>query len=70
MPIKKKELKTMAVGELKNMLEDLQKELIKENAQVSTGTSPKNPGSLKAMKKNIARIITLINQKEAIKSNE
>ena len=64
MPIKKKELRSMTVAELKNKLEEMQKELIKENAQVATGTTPKNPGSLKAMKKTKARIITIIKQKE------
>ena len=58
--VKKRELKSMPTAELKSMLEDIRKELVKENAQVATGTSPKSPGSLKAMKKNIARIITII----------
>ena len=67
MPVKKKELRSMTIAELKIKLEETQKELIKENAQVATGTTPKNPGGLKAMKKTIARIITIIKQKEVDK---
>jgi len=57
----------MPTSELSQKLDELRKELIKENAAVASGTTPKNPGSLRAMKKNIARILTLIHQKEAKK---
>jgi ribosomal protein L29 len=56
--------------DLKAMLLDLHKELIKENAQIAIGTTPKSPGRIKQVKKMIARIIQLLNNKEVIKSNE
>jgi large subunit ribosomal protein L29 len=66
----KKDLKSMNKEDLKAMLLDLHKELIKENAQIAIGTTPKSPGRIKQVKKMIARIIQLLNNKEVIKSNE
>jgi len=39
-------------------------ELIKLNAQVATGTALKNPSQVRDIKKNIARIKTLLKEKE------
>ena len=61
--MKHKELKMLPEPELKKKLEELHKELMKDNAQVATGTIPKNPGKLKVTKKTIARIHTLLAQK-------
>ena len=53
----------------KNGVTDLKKaahyleELIKINAQISTGTTPKSPGQVKQIKKNIAKILTILHQK-------
>ena len=62
--VKKYELKEMDQNKLKERLVDLRKELIRLNAQVSTGTTPENPGNLKNIKKNIARILTYIHTKK------
>ncbi|MBW3003311.1 50S ribosomal protein L29 [Candidatus Woesearchaeota archaeon] len=62
---KKKELAGMTKQDLLSKMDELKKELIKENAQVATGTVPKNPGQIKAMKKTIARIITILKNEEA-----
>ncbi|MBT3463442.1 50S ribosomal protein L29 [archaeon] len=61
--MKLKELKEKSVSELAVTLNDLRKELIKLNTQVATGTTLKSPGQVKKIKKTIARILTLINQK-------
>ncbi len=53
----------MSKEDLKVKLEELKKERIKLNAQISTGTTPKSPGQVKQVKKNIARILTIINEK-------
>jgi len=58
--MKFKELKTMQKTELKEKKNELYKELIKENAQIATGTTPKNPGKIKLTKKTIARINMLL----------
>lgn len=62
--MKFKELKSMETAELKSKLADLHKELIKLNAQVSTGTAVKNPGQIRNAKKGIAQILTLLNSRE------
>jgi|TARA_B100002003_G_C13622931_1_gene319385 large subunit ribosomal protein L29 len=61
--INKKELKNMSEEDLKNKIKDLKTELIKENAQIAVGTTPKSPGQVKQIKKSIARIIQLLDQK-------
>lgn len=62
--MKIKELRSMGKEELAKKLEELQKELMKDNAQVATGTTPKNPGKIKLTKKTIAQVKTLLAQTE------
>lgn len=62
--MKAKELKSMSDQELKEKLSDLKKELMKHNAQISTGTTPKSPGQVKETKKTIARILTVLGGKK------
>lgn len=61
--MKIKELRTMGEPELKQKMQELYKELMKDNAQVATGTIPKSPGKLKLAKKTIARIKTILANK-------
>jgi len=60
-----KELKDLSNQELANRLDEFKKELLKLNVQVATGANTSNPGKLRQTKKNIARILTLLKQKEA-----
>ncbi len=62
--MKIKELKQMDEKELEKKLEELRKELIKYNAQISTSTPPENPGNVRKIKKTIAKIITIIKSKQ------
>ncbi len=62
--IKKSELKQLNVEQLKEKLNDLKKELMKINAKLSTKTTPENPGRIKAIKKTIARIYTIMHKKK------
>ena len=50
---------------MKAKLDELYKELMKDNAQVATGTIPKNPSKINVAKKTIAKIKTIMKQKEA-----
>ena len=50
-------------NELEQQLFELKKELIKLNTQVATGTSLKNPGQVRKVKKNIARLLTELKTK-------
>lgn len=61
---KSKEFKNLSTEEIKLRLDELRKELMKENVHISSGTAPSNPGKLKQIKKNIARLLTIKNQKE------
>jgi large subunit ribosomal protein L29 len=64
MAIKKKELSGMGETELKAKLDELRRSLIKDNAQIASGTVPKSPGQVKTTKKLIARILTLMKTKK------
>ena len=63
--MKFKELQNLNESELSAKLKELSTGLMKENAQVATGTTPKSPGQLRETKKTIARIKTLLKQREA-----
>ena len=58
----------MGKEELDNKLKDLRKELMKLNAQIATGTTPKSPGQVRQIKKTIAKILNT--KREAPKKNE
>ena len=62
--MKIKEIRAASSEDLKSKLIELKKERMKINAQLSTGTTPKSPGQIKQMKKTIARILTVLKQKE------
>ena len=42
---------------------ELKKELVNMNAQVAIGTALKNPGQVRKIKKTVARILTINNEK-------
>ena len=68
--MKNKELTVLSTDQLKEKMKELRIELIKQNAQVSTGTNPKSPGQIKQIKKNIARILTVINNRGEVTKHE
>lgn len=57
--MKYKDLATMKPAELEKKEAEVRVELIKLQAQVATGTAPKNPGQIKQFKKILARMETL-----------
>jgi large subunit ribosomal protein L29 len=61
---KAKEFKNLSTEEIKSRITELRKEIMKDNVQVFSGTSPTNPGKLRQAKKNIARLLTTLKQKE------
>ena len=65
--VKKKELRQMPTEEMKKQLKELQMELMKANSQIASGSTPKNPGQIKQIKKTIARIHTIT--KEGLKKH-
>lgn len=68
--MKIKEIRSMSKEDLEAKLEELRKELIKVNAQISTGTTPKSPGQVKQIKKNIAKILTILKEKSKEVNNK
>jgi len=64
--MKIKDLRSMSEDELKSKFIELKKELIKSNAQIATGTTPKSPGQVKQTKRLIAKILTLQKEKQKV----
>ena len=60
-----KELRSLSSSELRTRADEFKKELLKLNVQVASGASTVSPGKIKLLKKNVARINTMLNQKEA-----
>lgn len=58
MKLKKNELKSMRVNDLKSRLLELKKELLNLRSKASSGASMESPGMIKSVKRNIARIHT------------
>jgi large subunit ribosomal protein L29 len=59
-----KELRSLSSEELKNRLGEFKKELLKLQVQVASGGTPENPGKVGQVKKNVARVLTLLNEKK------
>jgi large subunit ribosomal protein L29 len=68
--LRAKEIRKMEAGELARKTEELRKELIKLKAQASMGTAPESPGKIKAIKKTIARVLTIKHQMSNTKPEE
>ncbi len=68
--MKRRELMELDKSEHMSKLAEFRKELVKLNAQASTGTAMKNPGMLNQTKKNIARLLTLINQNKGVQKKK
>jgi large subunit ribosomal protein L29 len=57
------EIRDMDRSDLKERMTDLQKELVQEKGQIEVGGFTDNPGRIKEMKKTIARIKTVLNER-------
>ncbi|MDD5332047.1 MAG: 50S ribosomal protein L29 [Candidatus Nanoarchaeia archaeon] len=53
----------MSKEQMEKKIEDLQKDLLKINSQRATKTTLENPGRVKQIRKTIARLFTISNQK-------
>jgi large subunit ribosomal protein L29 len=67
---KAKELREMAIEELEEKLLSMKNELSKEKTQISSGTRAENPGKIKKTRREIARILTVINEKKTKKGGK
>ena len=60
-----KELRSLSHEEMKVRLGEFKKELLKLSVEVASGGNPSSPGRIGQVKKNIARTLTLMKEKEA-----
>ena len=58
-----KDFRGMAPEELRSKMAELKKELLKLNVEVASGANTSSPGKIKQVKKNVARILTILNEK-------
>jgi len=61
--MKAKELRLMNESDMGNKMMEMKKELMKINSQIAIGTIPKNPDKVKNIKRTMAQIFTIRNQK-------
>lgn len=61
--MKFKDLQAMTKDELEKEIISLKQELSKERASIASGTRSENPGKIKKLRRDIARIMTAIKQK-------
>jgi len=65
--MKAKEVHQMSAGDLKLKVAEIKKDLVKHNAQVALGANVKNSMAIRNLKKDIARILTILSEKEGKK---
>jgi large subunit ribosomal protein L29 len=68
--LKRKELRSLGSEELKDKLKQLKSELSTEKGSVASGTKPDNPGKIKEIKRTIARILTVLHEREGGKKQK
>ena len=61
--VKIDEIREMDSSELKTQMSDLQKELVQERGQIEVGGFSDNPGRIGEMRKTIARMKTVLNER-------
>lgn len=61
--MKTKELRLMSELDLENKMLELRKELMKIDSQIALGTIPKSPSKVRQMRRMIARILTIKQEK-------
>lgn len=65
-----RELRELSPIELEGKLVELREELSKEKGHIASGTRPDNPGRIKAVRRTVARILTIQRLKELEEKKE
>ncbi len=68
--MKVKEIRLMSELDIANKSAELKKELMKINSQIAIGTLPKSPGKIKEIRRTIAKMLTIKNDKSKFKQNK
>jgi len=62
--IRTSEIRTMASEERLSLLRELRDELMHERGSAAMGGAPANPGRIRSLRTNIARILTVLKEEE------
>ncbi len=62
--LRAEEIRDMSVEEMREKLQNLRAEYSKEQALLATGTAPENPGRIKTLRRTMARLSTLMHERE------
>ncbi|KYK33364.1 MAG: 50S ribosomal protein L29 [Theionarchaea archaeon] len=62
--LRSEDIRDMTLEEMKEKRGELRAEYSKEQALLATGTAPENPGRIKALRRTIARLNTIIHERE------
>ena len=68
--MKRKEMQSKSKDDLQKKAHELRKELIKEKAQVAIGSQLKSPRKIHQLRKTVARIETLLQQKDQVENQK
>ena len=59
-------IRELTLEEKKKNLDDLRNELIKERGRAAMGGSPPSPGRIKEIRRNIARLLTILKEEKEL----
>lgn len=62
--MKAKEIATMSPADIEQKVVELKQELAKERASIASGTKSENPGKIRKLRRDVARLLTIKRQKE------
>lgn len=65
--LRTKEIREMNEKERSEKLKELEDELMHERGVAAMGGAPASPGRLRALRKNISRLLTIIREEEIVK---
>ncbi|MFW6305214.1 MAG: 50S ribosomal protein L29 [Candidatus Saliniplasma sp.] len=68
--LKTSDIREMDSSEMEEKLEELRDELLHEKGQAAMGGAPESPGRIRAIKSNIARILTVMNENKKSKGGD
>ena len=68
--LKIREIRSLGSEELKDRLKQLKSELSVEKGSIASGTKPENSGKIKEIKRTIARILTIMHEREGGKKQK
>ncbi|MBS3057522.1 MAG: 50S ribosomal protein L29 [Candidatus Diapherotrites archaeon] len=64
MALKIRQIREMAVQEAEEKLLEMRADLAKEKALVASHTKQENPGKIRALRRTVAKILTIVNEKK------